>query len=47
MNDLNVAIWNGWRTTTYKYPKTNLGYGDNDDGMSELYINICESNNTV
>lgn len=27
-----------------KYPKSNLRYGDKDDGMAELYIDICERN---
>lgn len=26
-----------------KYPKSNLRYGDKDDGMTELYIDICET----
>ena len=26
-----------------KYPKSNLRYGDKDDGMAELYIDICEA----
>jgi len=26
-----------------KYPKSNLRYGEKDDGMAELYIDICEA----
>lgn len=26
-----------------KYPKSSLRYGDKDDGMAELYIDICEA----